>query len=142
MLTPITSITGDKELDKILKDLGTNALKDSAIKQGLRKIAKPIINDIRANINDVTRNLSKSIGIIRGVRSKKGQPYILVGPRYYGNFKGYHAHLVEVGDKEYNVEYDGRHNIERAYNKNKTQAISNLRKEIILLLDKKLQKLR
>ncbi len=142
MLTPITSITGDKELDRILKDLGTNALKDSVIKQGLKKIAKPIIQDIRSNINDVTKNLSKSIGVIRGVRSRKGQPFILVGPRYYGNYRGYHAHLVEVGDKEYNVEYDAQHNIERAYNKNKTQAVTKLRKEIILLLDKKLKKLK
>ena len=37
MLTPTTTITGDKELDKILKDLGQNALKDSQVKQGLRK---------------------------------------------------------------------------------------------------------
>ncbi len=71
MITPTTSITGDKELDRILKDLGQNALKDSVIKQGLKKLAKPFINDIRGNINDVTKNLSKSIGIIKGIRSKK-----------------------------------------------------------------------
>lgn len=142
MLTPRVTITGDKELDKILKDLGQNALKDSVIKRGLVKIAKPIIQDIRRNINDVTKNLSKSIGRIKGVRTKKGRPYILIGPRYYGNFRGYHAHLVEVGKQFYDVEYEARKNIERAFNKNKTQTQAKLRKEILLLLDKKLKKLR
>ena len=60
MLTPTTTITGDKELDRILKDLGQNALKDSVIKRGLVKISKPIIKDIRNNINNVTKKLSKS----------------------------------------------------------------------------------
>ncbi len=142
MLTPTTTITGDKELDRILKDLGQNALKDSVIKRGLVKISKPIIQDIRRNINDVTKNLSKSIGRIKGVRTKKGRPYILIGPRYYGNFKGYHAHLVEVGDQVYDVEYEARENILKAFNKNKTQTQAKLRKEILLLLDKKLKKLK
>ncbi len=142
MITPTTSITGDKELDRILKDLGKNALKDSVIKQGLKKLAKPFINDIRGNINNVTKNLSKSIGIIKGIRSKKSVPFILIGPRYYGSNKGYHAHLVEVGDQVYDVEYEAQKNIEKAYNKNKTQTQSKLRKEILLLLDKKLKKLK
>lgn len=142
MLTPTTTITGDKELDRILKDLGQNALKDSVIKRGLVKISKPIIQDIRRNINDVTKNLSKSIGRIKGVRTKKGRPYILIGPRYYGNFKGYHAHLVEVGDQVYDVEYEARENILKAFNKNKTQTQAKLRKEILTLLDKKLKKLK
>jgi len=142
MLTPTTTITGDKELDRILKDLGKNALKDADIKRGLKKLAKPIIKDIRSNINNVTRNLSKSIGIIKKIRHKKGRPYILIGPRYYGNFKGYHAHLVEVGKETYDVEFDARLNIERAYNKNKSQTQEKLRKEILSLLDKKLKKLK
>lgn len=142
MLTPTTTITGDKELDRILKDLGKNALKDSDIKRGLVKLSKPIIQDIRGNINNVTKNLSKSIGRIKGIRTKKGKPFILIGPRYYGKFRGYHAHLVEVGSQVYDVEYEARKNIERAFDKNKTQTQEKLRKEILLLLDKKLKKLR
>ena len=136
------SITGDKELDRVLKELGQEAIKDSQIKQGLRKIAKPFITDIRSNINDVTKDLSKSIGILKKIRSKKGKPFILVGPRYYGNFKGFHAHLVEVGKTFYDVEFDDQRNIERAYNKNKTKALADLNKEIVKLLDKKLKKLK
>lgn len=140
MLT--TKITGDKELDRILKDLSKNALKDADIKRGLKKLAKPFITDIRENINIVTKNLWKSIGIIKGIRHKKGRPIILVGPRYYGNFMGYHAHLVEVGRQQYDVKYEAQKNIEKAFNKNKTQTQEKLRKEILLLLDKKLKKLK
>lgn len=142
MLTPTTTITGDKELDRILKDLGKNSIKDSDIKRGLRRLAKPIINDIRSNINNVTKNLFKSIGVIKGVRSKKGKPFILVGPRYYGNFKGFHAHIVEVGKNYYDVEFEGRKNIQKAFEKNKTQTQEKLKKEILILLDKKLKKLK
>tara|TARA_R100000773_G_scaffold4298_1_gene4886 strand:+ start:6851 stop:7279 length:429 start_codon:yes stop_codon:yes gene_type:complete len=142
MFTPTTTITGDKELDKILNDLSKNALKDADIKRGLRRLAKPIIKDIRSNINNVTKNLSKSIGIIKGIRHKRGRPIILVGPRYYGNFLGYHAHLVEVGSQEYDVRYEGQKFIEKAFNKNKTQTQEKLRKEILMLLDKKLRKLK
>jgi uncharacterized protein (UPF0147 family) len=142
LITPLTSITGDKELDRVLKALGREAIKDSQIKQGLRKIAKPFIQDIRKNINDVTKNLSKSIGILKKIKSKKGKPFIIVGPRYYGSFKGYHAHLVEAGNTYYDVEFKDQRNIERAYNKNKTKALTDLNKEIVKLLDKKLKKLK
>ena len=141
MIRPTASITGDKELDRLLRDLGDKALKDSVIKRGLKEIAKPIIADIRSNIHDVSKNLSRSVGVLRKIKSKKGRPFIMIGPRYYGNFKGYHAHLVEVGSKVYDVEYEAQHNIERAYNKNKTQALNKLNSVIMKQLNKKLKKL-
>ena len=134
------SITGDKELDRALKELGQEAIKDSQIKQSLKKLSKPFIQDIRSNINDVTKNLSKSIGVIKGVRSRKGKPFIIIGPRYYGNYKGYHAHLVEVGKTFYDVNFDDQRIIERAYNKNKTKTQAELRREMLVLLNKKLLK--
>jgi len=142
MIKPTTELIGDKKLEAILKELGQNAIKDSQLKQGLKKLAKPFINDIRSNINDVTKNLSKSIGVIKGIRSKKGMPFILIGPRYYGKYKGYHAHLVEVGHQVYDVKYEARKNIEKAYNKNKTQSHDKLKKLVMELLDKKLKKLK
>ena len=142
MITPTTELIGDKKLEALLKELGQNAIKDSQLKQGLKKLAKPFINDIRGNINNVTKNLSKSIGVIKGIRSKKGAPFILIGPRYYGSFKGFHAHLVEVGDQVYDVEYEAQKNIEKAYNKNKTQSHDKLKKLVMELIDKKLKKLK
>tara|TARA_R100000152_G_C6732059_1_gene156610 strand:+ start:506 stop:946 length:441 start_codon:yes stop_codon:yes gene_type:complete len=140
MITPLTQITGDKELDRALKELGKTAIKDSLIKKSLKKLAKPIINDIRGNINNVTGNLSKSIGIIKGIRGTKGAPFIIIGPRYYGNFKGYHAHLVEVGKSFYNVNFEDQRIIERAYNKNKTKTQEELKREMLILLRKEMFK--
>ena len=137
-MIPKFSITGDKELDTILRGLGKDAIKDSEIKRALKKVAKPLINDIRKNINNVTGNL----GIIKKIKSRKGRPFILVGPRYYGNFNGYHAHLVEVGKQNYDVSFDEQHNIKRAFEKNKTKALNEVNQHLIKMLNNKLNKLK
>lgn len=136
------SMTGDKELDNALRQLGKEAIRDSDLKRGMKKLAKPFIKDIKSNIHDVTKNLRKSIGIIRKTKSKKGSPYILIGPRYYGNFQGYHAHLVEAGRSFYNVNFDEQRNIERAYRKNKTQTTVKLKKLVLDNLNKKIKRLK
>ena len=142
MIKPTAKIIGDKNLDRILKELGREAVKDSEIKRALKRIGKPIISSYRSNINKVTGNLSRSIGVIKGMRSKKGSPFILIGPRYYKPYAGQHAHLVEVGKEVYDVEYEGQQNMERAYESNKTQSMSKLQSELLQLLQKKLIKLK
>ena len=145
MLTPTTTITGDKELDKILKDLGQNALKDSQVKQGLRKLAKPVIQTMKKKAKAEkkgTKQLSKSIGVIRRVRSKKGKPFILVGPRYYFAALKHPVNIVEYGQDKYDVEYEGKKFVEKTFNQHKTKLTSDLRKLILELLDKKLKKLK
>jgi hypothetical protein len=137
-----TYIEGDKELADALKKLGREAIKDADLKRGLRKLAKPFIEDIQDNINNVTGNLEKSIGIIRKTKSKRGKPYVLIGPRYYKPYKGYHAHLVEAGNSFYNVEFDEQKNIERAYNKNKTRTNEELKQLILTELNKKIKRLK
>lgn len=145
MLTPTTTITGDKELDRILKDLGQNALKDSQVKQGLRKLAKPIIktmkDEAKAKING-TKQLAKSIGVIRRVKSKKGKPFILVGPRYYFAALKHPVNIVEFGSEKYDVEYEGKKFVQKTFDKHKTKLTSDLRKLILELLNKKLKKLK
>ena len=142
MIIPKAQILGDDKIDFFLKQLGREALKDSEIKTGLRRLAKPFISSIRSNIKNVTGNLSKSIGVIKGIRSRKGKPFILVGPRYYAPYKGLHAHLVEVGKEVYDVEFDAQQNIERAYESNKFRTIRELEGEILKLLKRKLDKLK
>lgn len=147
MLTPTTSITGDKELDRILNQLGNKALKDSVIKQGLRKLAKPVIQTMKqkAKAKDTfkaTKKLAKSIGVIRGVKSKKGRPFILVGPRYYTQEGVYYFNMVEFGNEKYDVEFEGKKYVEKTFNQHKTKLTSELRKLILELLNKKLKKLK
>jgi len=145
MFTPTTTITGDKELDKILKDLGQNALKDSQVKQGLRKLAKPIIKTMKDEAKAEkkgTKQLSKSIGIIRRVKSKKGKPFILVGPRYYFAALNHPVDIVEFGSERYDVEYEGKKFVRKTFEQHKTKLTSDLRKLILELLNKKLRKLK
>ena len=145
MLTPTVTITGDKELDKILKDLGQNALKDSQVKQGLRKLAKPIIKTMRDEAKAEkkgTKQLSKSIGVIRRVKSKKGKPFILVGPRYYLAALNHPVDIVEFGSEKYDVEYEGKKFVRKTFEQHKTKLTSDLRKLILELLNKKLKKLK
>ena len=145
MLTPTTTITGDKELDRILKDLGQNALKDSQVKQGLRKLAKPVIKTMKEKAKaDIkgTRQLSRSIGVIRRVRSKKGKHFILVGPRYYFAALKHPVNIVEFGSEKYDVEYEGKKFVEKTFNEHKTKLTIDLRNLILELLNKKLKKLK
>lgn len=145
MFTPTTTITGDKELDKILKDLGQNSLKDSQVKQGLRKLAKPVIKTMKdkakAKVKG-TKQLAKSIGVIRRVKSKKGKPFILVGPRYYFKALKHPVNVVEFGNEKYDVEYEGKKFVEKTFNEHKTKLTSDLKKLILELLEKKLRKLK
>lgn len=142
MITPKAQILGAEKIDFFLKELGREAIKASEIKSGLRRLAKPFISSTRSNINNVTGNLSKSIGVIKGIRSKKEKPFILVGPRYYKPYAGFHAHLVEVGKQFYDVEFEAQQNIERAYESNKFQTMQKLEQEILRLLKRKLDKLK
>jgi hypothetical protein len=145
MLTPTTTITGDKELDRVLKDLGKNALKDSVIKQGLRKLAKPVIETMKKKSKakkDGTNQLAKSIGVIKGVRSKKGRPFILVGPRYYLEKLKHPVNIVEFGKEKYDVKFQGKKFVQKTFEQHKTKLTSDLRKLILELLNKKLKKLK
>ena len=141
------SITGDKEIDRLLRDLGQKSLKDSVIKQGLRKLAKPVIKSMKTNAkakdkHKATKKLAKSIGIIRNVKSKKGRPFILVGPRYYTQEGVYYFNMVEYGKEKYDVEFEGKKYVRNTFEEHKTKLIIDLRKLIIELLTKKLKKFR
>lgn len=141
-MRPLFEITGDKELDRKLKDLGQNALKDSQIKSALRKLAGPVIETMKQNVkNPITGQLQKSMGIIKNIRSKKGRPFILVGPRYYLKSIKHPVDIVEIGSELFDVEFEGQKFVKRTYEQHKTKLISQLRQELLNLLDKKLKKL-
>lgn len=90
----ITEIQGFAEFERQLKRLPEKQ-KRSEILKVLRKVTRPLIQAARANINDHTGNLSRSIGNITG--KSREYPNILVGPRAKGKNRGQHGHLVEAG---------------------------------------------
>jgi len=136
-----TIVTDDDKLDSALATLSKDAIKDADIKYALRKIAKPLIEEIQNRTPIKTRTLHDSIGVLKGIRSKKGKPFILVGPRYYEPYRGYHAHLVEVGSEKYDVSYEGFKMIFKAYQAKEKWMISNLADEMLKLMERKIKRL-
>jgi len=67
-----------------------------------RKAAKPLVQETKQNLKSRRKskaagsNLNKSIG----VKAKSKQVMLLVGARTYGNFKGFHGHLLNYGTQE------------------------------------------
>ena len=117
-------------------------MKDSQIKSALRKLAGPVIETMKQNVkNPITGQLQKSMGIIKNIRSKKGRPFILVGPRYYLKSIKHPVDIVEIGSELFDVEFEGQKFVKRTYEQHKTKLISQLRQELLNLLDKKLKKL-
>jgi len=135
-----SKIEGADEMNSLLKLLAKDAIEDRDIKAALKKLSGPVIEEIKSNTPIKTGTLYDSIGVIK-MRSKKGKPFILVGPRYYEPFRGYHGHLVEVGSEHYDVEYEGFKMITKAFAAKKDWVHKNLSKELIALLERRVKRL-
>ena len=140
MLTPTTEIEGADSLDALFKHLGQDALKDAQLKKALRELAKPLISSIRSKTPVDNGTLKRSIGIIKRIKSGRGRPFILVGPRYYKPWDGYHAHLQEVGKEVYNLPYEGQKFIYKAFQENKYMLNEKMTQYIIKTLTKEVNK--
>ena len=127
-------ITGDKELDQMLKRLNQLPAKD--LKKAVKLSARPILKAARKQVkkHNKTRNLSKSLGLISG-RNKK-MPTIYIGPRVKRNHKGFHGWLLELGWSA----FEGIRYMEKAYLAGKTEAENNLRGNLLKVLKKEQNK--
>ena len=65
--------------------------------EGLKKASQPIIDSAQAKVNVRTGNLRASIGFIERRKKPYYKSVVLIGPRTYSRWAGYHAHLVEYG---------------------------------------------
>lgn len=141
-IIPKFSLTGDKELDKLLNQLGREAIKDAEIKRTLKRLAKPLVEKIKSITPYDSGELEESFGIIRGLRGKKGKPFVLIGPRYYAPYKGFHAHWQEYGAEKYNVSYGGAKMIFKGFQSWKGSGYEEMKRELVGMLEKKLQKIK
>lgn len=108
----------EKELKSLIRFMEKLKLSDSQTKvklrQGMRKAAKPLVNELRGEIDKVvgkdtvgnrnraTGRLKKSIAIINGKMRRGRQPAVYVGPRVKGAFadkskSGFHFFFLEYG---------------------------------------------
>ena len=138
-----TKIVGSDKIRKALLK-ASNSLTRKVLLSGMRKAATPLVKAMRANIKPSGRDysnakydrssgdLKKSIGKITG-RSKKF-PSIYVGPRVkrkWGN-KGFVGHWVEFGnDTGYNLNFDGKRYVSKAY-ESKANEVENILEQEIL----------
>jgi len=65
--------------------------------EGLKQASQPIIDSAQSKINVRTGNLRASIGFIERRKTAYYKNVVLIGPRTYNRWAGYHAHLVEYG---------------------------------------------
>jgi hypothetical protein len=138
-------ITGDKEVDRLLRQLKECYTKKVLLK-AYRQAAKPLIKAVRSKIEDSGRSdqnlgkgrgsrksgdLRKSIGNIRS--KSKTYSKIYVGPRAKGvnKYRGYIGHWVELGDEYSGVNFKGRKYMRDGYQAGKAQAQQRLKGDMI-----------
>lgn len=109
----------------------------------IKQSAQPIVSDAQAGITSRTGNLRASIGFVE--RNKRYKSAVIIGPRTYGSWKGYHAYLIAGGWKR--QRYDGSVTIvppnpflARAFDKNKTTVKTSIEKGLSELITKQIKK--
>lgn len=95
-----STVLGAKQLLRLFDEL-SKSQKRSVVISGFTKASKPMLQTVKNNLISRTRaktsgNLAKSLGV-KGVR---GKSILHLGARTFGNFKGFHSHLVESGTGE------------------------------------------
>jgi len=89
-------ITGLQEVLKALSEAG-KAITDQEVKKIVRDEAKAIINTAQSKAP--SQDIKESIGFIERNENKFTKT-VLIGPRYYGGFRGQLSHTFEYGTAE------------------------------------------
>jgi HK97 gp10 family phage protein len=89
-------ITGLQEVLKALSEAG-KAITDQEVKKIVRDEAKAIINTAQSMAP--SQDIKESIGFIERNENKFTKT-VLIGPRYYGGFRGQLSHTFEYGTAE------------------------------------------
>ena len=128
---------GVPELDALWKQLSDTQKRNVEI-SNWRKASKPMLSAIKTNASSmhgkVTGNLARSIGS----SPVRGAAILQLGARRFGNWKGYHAHLVSDGTKERFTEsgasrgkVDGSKFFDLGYQSTEKQVVDEYRKNRI-----------
>ena len=86
----VTATIDENELRRLVKDLESLGMSDSKnktlLRQGMRKAAKPILQELKGIVPQKTKQLKKSLAIINGKNVKGKSPTVYVGPRVKKSF--------------------------------------------------------
>lgn len=133
-------------LDKLLKKLEEtgNAITQDEAKKIVRDEAKVII--ISAQSKAPSTDIKNSIGFIEK-NEQKFTKTVLIGPRYYGSFRGQLAHTFEYGtaprytkDGKYRGHITARPFMRPALDANASNIVTNVTKRIFKLATDKFKK--
>lgn len=84
------------DLLKALKQFPQNIQKN-VLTGAVRAGTKPIVDEAKSNVPKDTRNLEKSIGVVKRREKDKSKVRFSVTPRRGGKFDGFYAHMIEFG---------------------------------------------
>ena len=140
----VTATINENELRRLVKDLESLGMSDSKnktlLRQGMRKAAKPILQELKGIVPQKTKQLKKSLAIINGKNVKGKSPTVYVGPRVKKSFAaddktGFYFYFLEYGFRG----IPGLRMLDRTASSKGNFALSNVIAEIKKLIDKRMK---
>ena len=131
-----------KQLNSLIKDLEKLNMSDSKnktlIRQGMRKAAKPILQELKNIVPVESKQLRKSLAVINGKNRKGVPPSVFVGPRVKKSFaamdkSGFYFYFLEYGFRG----IPGLRMLDKAAASKGNTAINSVISEIKKLIDKR-----
>ena len=133
-----------QQLNALIKDLEKLNMSDSKnktlLRQGMRKDAKPILQELKNIVPVKSKQLRKSLAIINGKNRRGVPPTIYVGPRVKKSFadkdkSGFYFYFLEYGFRG----IPGLRMLDKAGASKGTFALNNVVQEIKNIIDKRMK---
>ncbi len=140
----VTATIDEKELKSLIKDLESLNMSDSKnktlLRQGMRKAAKPILQELKSIVPVETKQLKKSLAVINGKNVKGKPPTVYVGPRVKKSFaskekSGFYFYFLEYGFRG----IPGLRMLDKTAASKGNTAINSVIVEIKKLIDKRMK---
>jgi len=134
----------EKELKNLIKDLESLNMSDnrnkSLLKQGMRKAAKPLLQELKSLVPKSSGVLRKSLAVINGKNRKGVPPSVYVGPRVKGAYRdksksGFYFFFLEYGF----YGKTGKRYLDKAANSKGPQAQNDVINQVKALIDKRMK---
>ena len=140
----VTATIDEKELKSLIKDLESLNMSDSKnktlLRQGMRKAAKPILQELKSIVPVESKQLKKSLAVINGKNVKGKPPTLYVGPRVKKSFaskekSGFYFYFLEYGFRG----IPGLRMLDKTDASKGNTAINSVIAEIKKLMDKRMK---
>ena len=140
----ITATIDPAELKSLIRDLEKLNMSDSKnktlLRQGMRKAAKPILQELKNIVPVKSKQLRKSLAIINGKNRRGAPPTIYVGPRVKKSFaamdkSGFYFYFLEYGFRG----IPGLRMLDKASASRGQFALSNVVEEVKKIIDKRIK---